>query len=164
MAVFNSRYGTELNRWLKDNSQISLVTRDGSHDYARAISENLPQAVQVSDRFHLVKNLFGGVIDSIQKMLYQSNGKQPYPYPTAGEAYEYMFKALCGISEKTHREQVNNYLKIKKMISEGVTTTVTECAICPVFHLCRVKGDAVRFQGGRVSVLFAGGKTACQIG
>lgn len=121
VAVFNSRYGTELNRWLKDNEQIVLVTRDGSRDYARAISENLPRAIQVSDRFHLIKNLFAGVIDSIQKMLYQSNGKLPYPYPSAEEAYGYMFTELCGIGEKEHREKVNNYLQIKKMISEGYT-------------------------------------------
>lgn len=121
IAVFNCRYGAELNQWLKDNEQIDLVTRDGSHDYARAISGHLPQATQVSDRFHLIKNLFSGVIDSIQKTLYQSNGRLPYPYPSAEEAYGYMFKDLCSIGEKAHREKVDNYLKIKKMISEGYT-------------------------------------------
>ena len=119
VAVFSSRYGEELNNWLRKNPQIAIVTRDGSHDYAHAISENLPQARQVSDRFHLIKNLSAGVIDSIQKMLYQTNETYPVPHPCLEEAYQYMFKDICEMGEKQHREKLNNYLKIKEMTTQG---------------------------------------------
>lgn len=121
LAVFDCRYGDELNRWLQENQQIELVTRDGSCEYARALSAHLPHAVQVTDRFHLVKNLLKGMTESIQKMLYQTNEKLSYPYPSLDEAYAYMFKDLCNIGEKKHREKVNNYLRIKEMTMEGYT-------------------------------------------
>lgn len=121
LAVFDCRYGDELNRWLQENPQIELVTRDGSHEYARAISTHLPRAVQVTDRFHLVKNLLKGMTEFIQKALYQTNEKLFYPYPSLEEAYGCMFKDLCDIGDKKHREKVNNYLKIKKMTMEGYT-------------------------------------------
>lgn len=42
---------------LKKYSNVLVVSRDRSSSYGKAISEALPHAVQVADRFHLVKNL-----------------------------------------------------------------------------------------------------------
>ena len=36
---------------------IKIFNRDGSYNYARAISQAHPEAQQISDYFHLVKNL-----------------------------------------------------------------------------------------------------------
>jgi transposase len=43
--------------WLKEHPSIDTISRDGSSQYASAISKGAPQARQVSDRWHLVKNL-----------------------------------------------------------------------------------------------------------
>ena len=43
--------------WLKKHPFIEIVSRDGSAEYASAIKKGAPQARQVSDRWHLVKNL-----------------------------------------------------------------------------------------------------------
>jgi transposase len=43
--------------WLKEHPSIDTVSRDGSSEYASAIKKGAPQARQVSDRWHLVKNL-----------------------------------------------------------------------------------------------------------
>jgi len=43
--------------WLKKYPSIDIVSRDGSSEYASAIRQGAPQARQVSDRWHLVKNL-----------------------------------------------------------------------------------------------------------
>jgi transposase len=43
--------------WLKKHPSIEVVSRDGSSEYASAIRRGAPQARQVSDRWHLVKNL-----------------------------------------------------------------------------------------------------------
>src|SRR6266487_3117076 len=43
--------------WLKKHPSLDIVSRDGSSEYASAISKGAPQARQVSDRWHLVKNL-----------------------------------------------------------------------------------------------------------
>ena len=43
--------------WLEKHPSIEIVSRDGSAEYASAITKGAPQARQVSDRWHLVKNL-----------------------------------------------------------------------------------------------------------
>src|SRR5262245_35458196 len=42
--------------WLQKHSSVEIVTRDRGADYTRAINTGAPHAVQVADRFHLVKN------------------------------------------------------------------------------------------------------------
>lgn len=44
-------------RWLKLHPGIEIVTRDRSSSYGDAISQGAPQAQQVADRWHLLKNL-----------------------------------------------------------------------------------------------------------
>jgi transposase len=43
--------------WLKAHSGIEVVSRDRATTYAEAVRQALPQAVQVADRWHLLKNL-----------------------------------------------------------------------------------------------------------
>src|SRR6266702_3921149 len=43
--------------WLQAHPHIAIVSRDGSSEYASAIKKGAPQARQVSDRWHLGKNL-----------------------------------------------------------------------------------------------------------
>lgn len=43
--------------WLQDHPSIDVVSRDGSSEYASAIKKGAPQAKQVSDRWHVTKNL-----------------------------------------------------------------------------------------------------------
>ena len=43
--------------WLEKHPSLEVVSRDGSSEYASAIKKGAPQARQVSDRWHLVKNL-----------------------------------------------------------------------------------------------------------
>ncbi len=43
--------------WLGQHPTIELVSRDRSREFARAIAQGAPQAIQVLDRWHLLKNL-----------------------------------------------------------------------------------------------------------
>ena len=52
-----SRSAETLSQWLAHHPQISLVSRDRSPEYRTAVTDMLPEAVQVVDRWHLVKNL-----------------------------------------------------------------------------------------------------------
>ncbi len=47
--------------WLQKHPKIKIVSRDGSQEYASAGKYGAPQARQVSDRWHLTKNLAGCV-------------------------------------------------------------------------------------------------------
>jgi hypothetical protein len=44
-------------RWLRDHPTVDLISRDRETDYAAAAREAAPQAKQIADRFHLVRNL-----------------------------------------------------------------------------------------------------------
>jgi transposase len=44
-------------RWLRDYPTVELMSRDRGADYAATAREAAPQARQIADRFHLVRNL-----------------------------------------------------------------------------------------------------------
>ncbi len=56
--------------WLKGHPGIEIVTRDRSSDYARGVRVGAPEAVQVADRFHLVKNA-GEVLERVVQRYHQ---------------------------------------------------------------------------------------------
>lgn len=51
------RTSTAVATWLRDHPGVEVVARDRSTEYARAITEGAPDAVQVADRWHLLHNL-----------------------------------------------------------------------------------------------------------
>ena len=49
-----SRECNDVVEWLKTYPNLKVVSRDGSITYRNAITKAHPEAVQVSDRFHLL--------------------------------------------------------------------------------------------------------------
>lgn len=66
ITLLNGRNGDTLREWLKNNKNVKVVTRDRASAYAKVIEE-LPDAMQVADRFHLHQNL----LETIKKALNQ---------------------------------------------------------------------------------------------
>jgi transposase len=54
-----------LKEWLRQNKQVKKVTRDRAGAYTKAISEALPEAMQIADRFHLHQNLLTAVKEAL---------------------------------------------------------------------------------------------------
>jgi transposase len=44
-------------QWLEKHPTVEVVTRDRSGEYREAITQAVPEAVQIADRWHLLKNL-----------------------------------------------------------------------------------------------------------
>jgi transposase len=83
------RNGEILKKWLLDHPGVEIISRDRATCYADGAREGAPDAVQVADRWHLLKNLG----EAVQRMLY---GKGPL-----------LREATCnmhGITEKSEKE------------------------------------------------------------
>jgi transposase len=61
----DGRDGKTLREWLKNNKHIKIITRDRASAYAKAIAEELPDAMQIADRFHLHQNLLEAITKAI---------------------------------------------------------------------------------------------------
>jgi len=79
IALLKGRTTETLKEWLQNHKKIKLVTRDRANAYARAISEVLPDCVQVADRFHLLQNLIEKMRDifreEVPNEIYIQEGK-----------------------------------------------------------------------------------------
>jgi transposase len=88
--VLDGRDGENLKAWLKKNQQVKVVTRDRASAYASAISEALPEAMQVADRFHVHQNLLEAIKRAAAqelpaKVKIMQNGEQKTVEPVSHE-------------------------------------------------------------------------------
>jgi transposase/predicted DNA-binding protein (UPF0251 family) len=65
--LISSRDCEEVANWLKSYPHLQVVSRDGSITYKKAITIAHPKAIQVSDRFHILKNLTSYCKDYLMK-------------------------------------------------------------------------------------------------
>lgn len=66
--------------WMRGHPEIQYVSRDRGKDYAQAASEAAPQAIQIVDRFHLMKN-FVEALDQEVSRCYRSLHQVQAPLP-----------------------------------------------------------------------------------
>lgn len=67
--MINSREYEPVRDWLKTYPNIRIVSRDGSITYHSSITAAHSEAIQISDRFHLFKNLTSYAADYLNKEL-----------------------------------------------------------------------------------------------
>lgn len=103
IAVLPDREMATLESWLQTHPGVEVVCRDGSASYAEAIRRALPDAVQVSDRWHLWSNLCDKVLLEVRA---HSGCWATINPPRPG-----------GVREQTTRERWN---KIHDLLGQGV--------------------------------------------
>ena len=65
--LLDSRETGKVEEWLKSYPNIQVISRDGAQTYASAAVNSHPGALQISDRFHLLKNLS----DTVEEYMYR---------------------------------------------------------------------------------------------
>jgi len=104
VAVLPDREAATLESWLREHgSGVEVVCRDGSATYAEAVRRALPDAVQVSDRWHLWRNLCDKVLLEVRAHAGCWATINP---PRPG-----------GVREQTTRERWN---KVHDLLGQGV--------------------------------------------
>ncbi|MEU2674878.1 transposase [Streptomyces sp. NPDC007164] len=63
LTLWEGRDAEQLSRWLREHPGIEVACRDGSLTYRQGITAGAPDAVQVSERFHLWQGLSRRVQD-----------------------------------------------------------------------------------------------------
>ena len=83
--VLLDRTETTFEKWLSMHPGIEVICRDRASDYAKAATASAPQALQVADRWHLVRNLADALtplLSRCQKELSEIQHEQaPPPVP-----------------------------------------------------------------------------------
>lgn len=104
--------------WLKDRPEVNIVSRDRFSGYASAVTNALPDAVQVADRWHLLKNMG----DALQKLLERKRQEIIAAQCVSDE------QALSEDQIQTEQNDVADHLsrrhvqmqQVKKMRADGV--------------------------------------------
>jgi transposase len=76
--ILPDRSSETLAGWLTQHAGVEVVSRDRSGEYADAIRRAAPDAIQLADRFHLLKNLGDVVLRVFQR---RSESLQSVPTP-----------------------------------------------------------------------------------
>lgn len=69
LDMIDSRDYETVCEWLKTYPNLRVISRDGSVIYNNAIANAHPEALQISDRFHLLKNLTSYITEYLKKRL-----------------------------------------------------------------------------------------------
>lgn len=80
VELLNSREAADVAAWLKQHPGIEILSRDRGNEYIKAANLGAPQAEQVADRWHLLKNLR----EAVETLV----GQKPHVLTAAGTVSE----------------------------------------------------------------------------
>jgi transposase len=107
--LIDSRETHKVEEWLKSFPNLEVISRDGAQTYASAARNSHPNALQITDRFHLIKNLSEAIELYIRKN-YPSRLEISYSDKSKQEEMEILYNT------SNRRERI---LFAKKKYSEG---------------------------------------------
>lgn len=133
IALLPDRQAETLANWLHEHPGIEILSRDRSKTYQSAMTDGAPQALQVADRFHLVKNLsetlentlnsYWAELKAIEQAQHQAvvdgvaDTVVAVPQPTATMKAEQQ-------AQNTHQQRIEHQKMIKALHEQGWSQAV----------------------------------------
>lgn len=132
------RAAEDVEPWLRAHPDVRIATRDRSTDYRNALNRAAPQAVQVTDRFHLLMNA-RQLADRVTAAAYPRLKQLPDP-PHSQKPDPLMIRTPSEQKrwEATRQRRLDLYHEVQRLKQAGVSVS----KIC--VHLHR-NFDTVRF-------------------
>jgi len=115
--ILESRETDDVAKWLATYPNIRVVSRDGSQQYGAAIRQAHPEAIQVSDRFHLIKNLTDYAKQCISKIV-SANFAIPIGGGASGACGGYWEKPECHGADLPEREHTETTEKKRAVVEK----------------------------------------------
>ena len=125
--MINSRDYETVCKWLKTYPNLHVVSRDGSVTYNNAIADAHPGALQISDRFHLLKNLTSYGKEYLKKKLKPQILIQAVSQETSNEGTGTIKQA----DENRKLTLKEKYKRIEQLLAAGKCKT----AICQSINM-----------------------------
>lgn len=133
--------------WLRSHPSVALIARDRSDLYADGATRGVPDAVQVADRFHLLKNLGDALERFLQQKraaLKQAIAPPPLPSPRLQPWQDRMAQA----SEQRHTPWIARYEQVVMLHAKGaaIVDIAREVGISgmTVYRYLRLEGPPER--------------------
>ncbi|WP_165422819.1 ISL3 family transposase [Ktedonosporobacter rubrisoli] len=96
IELLEDRSAQTAETWLRSHPEITLVSRDRGGDYAAAAKRGAPQAEQVADKFHLLKNLR----ERIKEVMDRRHSCLPHEASTRADAIPARARGIKGSPTK----------------------------------------------------------------
>lgn len=106
--------------WLKQRPDIKIVTRDRFARYAKGVSKGAPQALQIADRWHLIKNM-GDALTKLLERVRQS--MKPQSVTKVKAAKEYLEPGNQALKESSYGslpKRFSQFEQMRKYYKDGV--------------------------------------------
>jgi transposase len=111
--------------WMRCHPEIDYVSRDRGQDYTQGATEGAPQATQISDRFHLVKNLVEAVEKEVSRCYKRLRQAQPpLPTPDLPQADKWRPTPDADVERKRLAHLVDKqdqFEQVKDLLSRGLS-------------------------------------------
>src|SRR5262249_42770488 len=132
------RSGRSFAAWLAAHPGVAIISRDRSGEYAEAARQSAPQAVQVADRFHLLRNLRDGVLRVLKRNA--TLVEQVVSPPPAGHNGALSLTRLRldreGARERTRVQMAARFTAVQQLAHEGLS-------IAAIAHTLRLNWQTV---------------------
>lgn len=140
--IIDSRETKKVEEWLNSYPNLKIISRDGAQTYSFASTNSHPDALQISDRFHLLKNLS----DAVKRYMHHlfpsrlvipaisQNAEMQALYDTRNRAERIYF---------AHQKRQEGYtINDIALLLHSATTTVQKYLAIPETEIPKVKENA----------------------